>query len=126
KGHRLIGVSALRFQKFKDPPLWLTVPIVDKGHTLRVTFRRDAFADDHFKPAFLAVGLLATVDIATVQSDRERGSRVRQRWIFIVLWGNKKKPFFSQFLFHALSNLVDVASEHGGTHRVLQRQDICQ
>src|SRR5262249_39733055 len=98
KGHRLIGVSALRFQKFKDPPLWLTVPIVDKGHTLRVTFRRDAFADDHFKPAFLAVGLLATVDIATVQSDRERGSRVRQRWIFIVLWGNKKKPFFSQFL----------------------------
>src|SRR5215813_9742222 len=119
EGHRLIRMNPLRFQEFKDPSFRFAIPLVDKRHTLRVSVRRDTFANDDFKPAILAIGLFATMDIATVQSDRERRGWIWQGLLFIFLWGDKQEPFFSQFPFHALGYLVDVPSKHSGTDRMV-------
>src|SRR5262245_30101746 len=100
-------MNSLRFQEFKDASFRFALPLVDKGHTLCVSFRCHAFADNHFKPAFLTIRLLAAVDIATVQSHCEWGTRVRQGWSFIVLWRDKQEAFLSQFSFHPLGNLID-------------------
>src|ERR1700737_2462153 len=77
ESHRLIRMNSLGLQKFKDPSFRFTVPLVDKRHTLRLSLRCHAFTNDDFKPALLAVGLFTTMDVATVQSNREWRTRVR-------------------------------------------------
>ncbi len=124
KGDGLVHLHPLALQDFKQSSLGLGIVARDQPKTGRGSFSCRAFAHNHFKRAIFALLRRARVNVATIEADGQRCTRFGQ---FVPLRRtplDKGRLFVAQFLFEALSYLMDMTRDRGGAQLMLHRQEV--
>ena len=119
-------VQSLSLQDLKESSPWFRIVARDQPKTGGGSFSCRAFAHNHFKRSILTALWRSSMNIASIEADGQRRSRFGQ----LVPLGraslDKRGLLVAQFLFKALSHLVDVTRNRRGAQLMLHWQEISQ